>query len=205
LPPEAQVSLLRVLQERELERIGSNHAIPVDVRVLAASNCDLGDAVAQGKFREDLFYRLNVFPIAVPPLRERSDDVRLLVEYLVRRFAQALGRRIDRIDSRTLELLSAYDWPGNVRELQNVIERSVVLTDGRTFSIDEAWLRRKDSARPPSSADSDERQRIESALAASKGRVAGPHGAATLLKIPRQTLESKIRSLRINKHRFKPV
>jgi transcriptional regulator with GAF, ATPase, and Fis domain len=121
LPPETQVSLLRVLQEREFERIGSNRAIPVDVRVLAASNRDLGSAVAQGRFREDLYYRLNVFPIVVPALRERAEDIRLLVEYLVRRYAQLAGKRIKQIEGRTLELLSAYDWPGNVRELQNVI------------------------------------------------------------------------------------
>jgi formate hydrogenlyase transcriptional activator len=204
LPPETQVSLLRVLQEREFERIGSNRAIPVDVRVLAATNRDLSDAVAHGKFREDLYYRLNVFPITVPALRERADDIRLLVEYLVRRFAQAAGKKIDRIDARTLELLTAYDWPGNVRELQNVIERSIILTDGATFSIDEAWLRRNAGARPPIVEDC-ERQKIEAALAESKGRVSGPRGAANLLGIPRQTLESRIRALRINKHQFKLV
>jgi formate hydrogenlyase transcriptional activator len=204
LPPETQVSLLRVLQEREFERIGSNRAIPVDVRVLAATNRDVSEAVAQGKFREDLYYRLNVFPIAVPALRERADDIRLLVEYLVRRFAQAAGKKIDQIDTKTLELLTAYDWPGNVRELQNVIERSIILTDAATFSIDEAWLRRNAGARPPVAEDG-ERQKIEAALAASKGRVSGPHGAAMLLGIPRQTLESRIRALRINKHQFKLV
>ncbi len=204
LPPETQVSLLRVLQEREFERIGSNRAIPVDVRVLAATNRDVSEAVAQGKFREDLYYWLNVFPIAVPTLRERADDIRLLVEYLVRRFAQAAGKKIDQIDTKTLELLAAYDWPGNVRELQNVIERSVILTDGATFSVDEAWLRRNAGTRPPGAEDG-ERQKIEAALAASKGRISGPHGAATLLGIPRQTLESRIRALRINKHQFKPV
>jgi formate hydrogenlyase transcriptional activator len=122
----------------------------------------------------------------------------------VRRFAQAAGKKIDRIDAKTLELLAAYDWPGNVRELQNVIERSVILTDGATFSVDEAWLRRNAGTRPPGAEDG-ERQKIEAALAASKGRISGPHGAATLLGIPRQTLESRIRALRINKHQFKPV
>ena len=204
LPPETQVSLLRVLQEREFERIGSNRSIAVDVRVLAATNRDVSEAVAQGRFREDLYYRLNVFPITVPALRERADDIRLLVEYLVRRFAQAAGKKIDQIDARTLELLTAYDWPGNVRELQNVIERSVILTDGATFSIDEAWLRRNAGARPRVAEDG-ERQKIEAALAASKGRVSGPHGAAILLGIPRQTLESRIHALRINKHQFKLV
>ena len=200
LPSEAQVSLLRVLQEREFERIGSNRAIPVDVRVLAATNRDLASAVAQGKFREDLYYRLNVFPIVVPALRERSDDIRLLVEYLVRRYAQLAGKRINQIEGRTLELLSAYDWPGNVRELQNVIERSVILTDGDVFSVDEAWLTRNAD---PKDAGAGEREKIEAALAATKGRVSGPHGAATMLGVPRQTLESRIRALHINKHQFK--
>jgi len=200
LPQETQVSLLRVLQEREFERIGSNRAIPVDVRVLAATNRDLGSAVAQGKFREDLYYRLNVFPIVVPALRERADDIRLLVEYLVRRYAQLAGKRIKQIEGRTLELLSTYDWPGNVRELQNVIERSVILTDGDVFSIDEAWLKRNADAKD---AGVGEREKIEAALAATKGRVSGPHGAATILGIPRQTLESRIRALHINKHQFK--
>jgi formate hydrogenlyase transcriptional activator len=206
LPPETQVALLRVLQERELERIGSNRAIPVDVRILAASNRDLSSAVAQGRFREDLYYRLNVFPIVVPALRERADDIRLLVEYLVRRFAQAARKKIRQFDEKTLELLSAYDWPGNVRELQNVIERGVILSDGETFSIDEAWLRKDPDAKPSASGERDgqEREKIEAALAASKGRISGPHGAAAKLGIPRQTLESKIRALRINKHQFKP-
>jgi len=201
LPPETQVSLLRVLQERELERIGSNKTIPVDVRVLAASNRDLTSAVAQGRFREDLYYRLNVFPIVVPALRERAEDIRLLVEYLVRRYAQAAGKKIEQIDGKTLELLSSYDWPGNVRELQNVIERSVILTDGNVFSIDGAWLRRNSE---PKDTAAFERGKIEAALAAAKGRVSGPHGAATMLGIPRQTLESRIRDLHINKHQFKP-
>jgi formate hydrogenlyase transcriptional activator len=209
LPPEAQVSLLRVLQEREFERVGSNRALPVDVRVLAASNRDLKSAVAQGKFREDLYYRLNVFPIEVPALRDRADDIPLLAEYLVRRFAQKAGKRLGGIDGRTLELLRAYDWPGNVRELQNVIERSVILSDGEAFSMDEAWLRRNangafgSTVSAPGVGGQLTSERIETALAASQGRVSGPSGAAVRLGIPRQTLESKIRALRINKHRFK--
>jgi formate hydrogenlyase transcriptional activator len=209
LPPEAQVSLLRVLQEREFERVGSNRPLPVDVRVLAASNRDLKSAVAQGKFREDLYYRLNVFPIEVPALRDRADDVPLLVEYLVQRFAQKAGKKIRRIDGTTLELLRAYDWPGNVRELQNVIERSVILSDGEVFSVDEAWLRRNangafgSTVSAAGAGPAHERESIESALAATQGRVSGPSGAAVRLGIPRQTLESRIRALRINKHRFK--
>ncbi len=209
LPPEAQVSLLRVLQEREFERVGSNRALPVDVRVLAATNRDLKSAVAQGKFREDLYYRLNVFPIEVPALRDRADDIPLLAEYLVQRFSQKAGKKIGHIDGRTLELLRAYDWPGNVRELQNVIERSVILSDGEAFSVDEAWLRRSaggafgSTVSAPGAGAAPERERIEAALVASQGRVSGPSGAAVRLGIPRQTLESKIRALRINKHQFK--
>jgi formate hydrogenlyase transcriptional activator len=207
LPPEAQASLLRVLQEREFERVGSNRALPVDVRVLAATNRDLKSAVAQGKFREDLYYRLNVIPIEVPALRDRADDIPLLVEYLVQRFAQKAAKKIRHVDGRTLELLQAYDWPGNVRELQNVVERAVILSDGEAFFVDEAWLRRSadtvlgSTAAAPGAAR--EQERIEAALAASQGKVSGPSGAAVRLGIPRQTLESKIRSLRINKHRFK--
>jgi formate hydrogenlyase transcriptional activator len=210
LPPEAQASLLRVLQEREFERVGSNRAVPVDVRVLAATNRDLKSAVVQGKFREDLYYRLNVIPIEVPALRDRADDIPLLVEYLVQRFGQKAGKKIRHVDGRTLELLQAYDWPGNVRELQNVIERSVILSDGEAFSVDEAWLRRnadpalgRPAAAIPGAGAAHEQERIEAALAASQGRVSGPSGAALRLGIPRQTLESKIRALRINKHRFK--
>ncbi len=209
LPAEAQVSLLRVLQEREFERVGSNRPLHVDVRVLAATNRDLKSAVAQGKFREDLYYRLNVFPIEVPALRDRADDIPLLVEYLVQRFAQKAGKRIRRIDERTIELLRAYDWPGNVRELQNVIERSVILSDGEAFSVDEAWLRRNadgafgSTVSASGAGAAQERERIEAALAASQGRVSGPTGAAVRLDLPRQTLESRIRALRINKHRFK--
>jgi formate hydrogenlyase transcriptional activator len=200
LPPEMQSALLRVLQEREFERVGGSRPIHVDVRVLAATNRNLDAALEEGSFRKDLFYRLNVFPIDLPPLRERADDIRLLVEYLVRRYAQLAGKRIKQIEGRTLELLSAYDWPGNVRELQNVIERSVILTDGDVFSIDEAWLTRNTDAKDTGVG---EREQIEAALAATKGRVSGPHGAATMLGIPRQTLESRIRALRINKHQFK--
>jgi len=198
-----------VLQEREFERVGSNRPIPVDVRVLAATNRDLKGAVAQGKFREDLYYRLNVFPIEVPALRDRPEDIPLLVEYLVQRFAQKAGRRIRRIDDRTLELLGTYDWPGNVRELQNVIERSVILSDGEAFSVDEAWLKRNandafgSAVSATGAGVAHERERIEAALGASQGRVSGPFGAAARLGVPRQTLESKIRALRINKHRFK--
>ena len=209
LPPETQVALLRVLQEREFERVGGTQTVPVDVRVLSATNEDLGAAVAEGTFRQDLFYRLNVFPIRIPALRERVDDISLLVEYLIDRYAQAAGKKFRTIDKGTLELFQTYDWPGNVRELQNVIERAVILSDGETFSVDETWLT---PVTPKTAASSvplvanlidHEREMIEAALREAEGLVSGPTGAATKLGIPRQTLESKIRKLGINRHRFK--
>ncbi len=203
LPAETQVALLRVLQEREIERVGSSHPIAVDVRVIVATNQDLEAAVARGAFRADLFYRLNVFPIAVPALRQRADDLPVLVEYLVERFAKRAGKKITRIEQRTMTLLQAYDWPGNVRELQNVIERGVVLSEGDTFSIDDSWLKAK-GAPAGGAGGEQERATIEAALAATKGRVAGPTGAAAKLGMPRQTLDSKIRALRIDKLKFRP-
>ncbi|HEV8726476.1 MAG TPA: sigma 54-interacting transcriptional regulator, partial [Candidatus Binatia bacterium] len=209
LPAETQLALLRVLQEREFERVGGSQSISVDVRVLAATNRDLKAAVAAGTFREDLFYRLNVFPIQLPSLRERADDIPLLVEYLIERYAKKAGKKIRNIRKKTLELFQAYDWPGNIRELQNVIERAVVLCDSETFSVDETWLKRE--GRPlsgpavPFVATLVEREKeiIQTALAACQGRIAGPLGAAAKLGIPRQTLESKIKTLGIDKHRFK--
>jgi len=209
LPPEAQVSLLRALQEREIERVGSSHPIAVDVRVLAATNRDLEAAVERGTFREDLFYRLNVFPISLPPLRERAEDIPILVEYLVDRFAKQMGKVIRNIEKPTMQRLTAYDWPGNVRELQNVIERAVVLSEGggETFVIDESWLARKQ--RTPSNGTAvtsladGEKALIEAALKETRGRVAGPRGAAAKLGIPRQTLEWKIRNLNIDKLAFR--
>jgi formate hydrogenlyase transcriptional activator len=208
LPPEAQVALLRVLQERQFERVGGNQSIHVDVRVLAATNRDLDFAVADGIFRKDLFYRLNVFPIQVPPLRERADDIPLLVEYLVDRYAKKAGKRIRSISKRTLQLFQTYDWPGNVRELQNVIERAVIVCDGEIFQVDASWLKPTAAVTKVSlalTADIAEREKaiIENALRDSKGLVSGPGGAAAKLGLPRQTLESKIRKLRINRYRYK--
>jgi formate hydrogenlyase transcriptional activator len=213
LPAETQVALLRVLQEREFERVGGSRPISVDVRVLAATNRDLDAAVGSGSFRQDLFYRLNVFPIEIPPLRERVDDIPVLVEYLVERYAKKAGRRIKNIRKKTLELFQAYAWPGNIRELQNVIERAVVLSDGDTFCVDQSWLEPKHPLESPLSditeqglrrLDSDrEREIIEAALAETSGRIAGPSGAAAKLGIPRQTLDSRIGILGINKSRFK--
>jgi PAS domain S-box-containing protein len=213
LPAETQIALLRVLQEREFERVGGSRPISVDVRVLAATNRDLDVAVGSGSFRQDLFYRLNVFPIEIPPLRERIDDIPVLVEYLVERYAKKAGRRIKNIRKKTLELFQAYAWPGNIRELQNVIERAVVLSDGDTFCVDQSWLEPKHPLESPLSdvteqglrrLDSDrEREIIEAALAETGGRIAGPSGAAAKLGIPRQTLDSRIGILGINKSRFK--
>jgi formate hydrogenlyase transcriptional activator len=207
IPPETQISLLRVLQEQEFERVGSNVPITVNVRVLAATNRDLRAAVTRGDFREDVYYRLNVFPIRLPPLRERLDDLPLLVEYLVQRYATKSGKRFRQVTRRTLELLRSYSWPGNIRELQNVIERAVVVADGDTFSVDESWLAtdapRAAAAAPLSTIADQEREMIETALAECGGRIAGPSGAAAKLGIPRQTLDSKIKAFHIDKHRFK--
>jgi PAS domain S-box-containing protein len=211
LPAETQIALLRVLQEREFERVGGTHPIRVDVRVIAAANRALQGAIASGTFRSDLFYRLNVFPIEMPPLRDRKEDLPLLVEYFVDRFARKMGKKIRSVSKRTLDLLQAYPWPGNIRELQNVIERSVIVCETGIFSVDESWLSRE--APPPRPTNQtlskrpveQERDLIEAALAETRGRVSGPSGAAAKLGLPASTLESKIRSLKINKHRFKPV
>ncbi len=209
LPLETQIALLRVLQEREFERVGSSQPIAVDVRVLAATNRDLKAAVAAGTFRQDLFYRLNVFPIQIPSLRERADDIPVLVEYLIERYAKKVGKKLRNIKKTTLEQFQAYDWPGNIRELQNVIERAVVLCDSETFAVDEPWLMRESPQRSGPAAPfattlvEHEREIIEAALASSQGRISGPSGAAAKLGIPRQTLDSKIKNLGINKHRFK--
>jgi formate hydrogenlyase transcriptional activator len=209
LPMEMQSALLRVLQEEEFQRVGSSQSVSVDVRVLAATNRDLRSAVDAGKFREDLFYRLNVFPIRLPPLRERPEDIPLLVEYLVTRYAHKAGKKFRDITSKTLQLFQAYRWPGNIRELQNVIERAVVLCDGDTFSVDDRWLRQESSpASGPvvplvTTLEDRERQMIEEALAQCRGRISGPTGAAAKLGIPRQTLDRKILGLGIDKNQFK--
>jgi PAS domain S-box-containing protein len=209
LPPEIQIALLRVLQEREIERIGSDRSIPVDVRVLAATHRDLNTLVAEGKFRQDLLYRLNVVPLEVPSLRERAADIPLLVEYFIDRFGKKAGKKFRRIDKRTLKLFQAYSWPGNIRELQNVIERAVILSDGDTFSVDDTWLKQEPHqvASPMVALNGallwQEKEMIEAALAESRGRVSGPDGAATKLGLPRPTLDAKIRRLGINKYRFK--
>jgi PAS domain S-box-containing protein len=213
LPTETQIALLRVLQEREFDRVGGSRPIRADVRVIAATNRDLEAAVNAGSFRSDLFYRLNVFPIEIPSLRERRVDIPLLVEYFVDRYARKAGKNIERVSKRTLELLQSYPWPGNIRELQNVIERSVILCETEIFSIDENWLphhppptlESKQQAELPQSLLVQEKNMIEAALKDTHGRVSGPTGAAIKLGIPRSTLESKIRSLKINKNSFRPM
>jgi len=209
LPLETQIALLRVLQEREFQRVGGSEQIRVNVRVLAATNRDLQKAIAAGAFRQDLFYRLEVFPIHIPPLRERIEDIPVLVEYFVARFARKAGKNIRSIEKEALELLESYPWPGNIRELENVIERSVIVCETETLTIDPSWLSignlhpqgptgslgRKSSA--------EEKELIEKALAEAEGRVSGPSGAAAKLRIPASTLEYKIRLLKINKHEFK--
>jgi formate hydrogenlyase transcriptional activator len=210
IPPEIQISLLRVLQEREIERIGGNKPIPVDVRVLAATHRDLEKLVSEGKFRQDLFYRLNVVPITMPPLRERAMDIPVLTEYFVARFGKRVGKKIGTIKKGTMEVLQAYSWPGNIRELQNVIERAIILSDTETFVVDESWLKRQPGighkngdAALSGALLAHEKEAIETALAESGGRMSGPAGAATKLGMPVSTLDSKIRRLGIDKYRFR--
>jgi PAS domain S-box-containing protein len=211
LPPETQVALLRVLQEREIERVGGARPIPIDVRVIVATNRDLKAAIATGEFRSDLFYRVNVFPIQMPPLRDRQDDIPMLVKYFIGRYARKAGKRISSIGNKTLELLQSYPWPGNIRELQNVIERSVIVCDSENFSVDESWLSHEDLPSPPGKPalseklSTEEKAVIEAALAQTRGRVSGPYGAAAKLGMPPSTLESKVKSLKIDKKRFKSL
>ena len=213
LSPDVQVALLRVLQEHEFERVGGTQRIHVDVRVIAATNRDLEAAVASGTFRQDLFYRLNVFPIEMPPLRQRKDDILMLVKYFVQRYAKGAGKNFRSIDKRTLAALQRYDWPGNIRELQNIIERSVILSSSEVFSVDGAWLSKETSQlssriEPPQNLNGKialrtEREIIETALTESRGRVSGPSGAAATLGIPPSTLDHRIKALKINKKQFK--
>jgi transcriptional regulator with GAF, ATPase, and Fis domain len=208
LPPETQIALLRVLQEREFERIGGSEPIIADVRVIAATHRDLKAAATAGTFRADLFYRLSVFPIEVPPLRERLEDIPLLVEYFIGRYSGQAGKKIRNIPKKTLELFQSYLWPGNLRELQNMIERSVILCEGEILSVDPSWLSKESDLPEQASRPLAERLMgtekgiIESALAASQGRVAGPSGAAAKVGMPPSTLEARIKALKIDKKRF---
>src|SRR6266403_1736031 len=210
LPSETQIALLRVLQEHEFERVGGSRRIRADVRVIAATNRDLQAAISTGSFRSDLFYRLHVFPIEIPSLQERREDIPMLVEYFIDRYARKAGKNIKRVNKKTLELLQSYPWPGNIRELQNVIERSVIVCETEIFSIDESWLPKQPSLTEPNGRSelprkllAQEKDMIEAALKESRGRIFGPKGAAAKLGIPRSTLESKIRSLKIDKNRYR--
>jgi PAS domain S-box-containing protein len=211
LPAETQLALLRVLQEREFERVGGGHPIRVDVRVIAATNRDLEAAMAAGVFRADLFYRLNVFPIYMPSLRDRREDIPLLVRYFVDRYSRVAGKKIKSVSKKSLDLMQSYAWPGNIRELQNVIERSIIVSESDTLTVDELWFLSKPVAttqvsRPlAEQLTIQERTTIESALAETRGRVSGPTGAAAKLRIPPSTLESRIKALHIDKNRFKGV
>ena len=209
LTPEMQIALLRVLQEKEFERVGGNRTIQADVRVIAATNRDLQRHVAEGRFRADLYYRLNVFPIHAPSLKERIDDIPILVDYFISRFATRMGKRIRQIDRRTLEAFERYSWPGNIRELQNVIERGVILADSEIFRLEPGTLPRdsQNGSEAPASESFDTREQqkaqIEAVLKETRGRIAGPDGAAARLGIPASTLESRIKTLKINKHLFR--
>ncbi len=209
LPLDTQIALLRVLQEREFERLGGSQTISVDVRIIAATNRNIEAAVSEGAFRQDLFYRLSVFPIKVPPLRERTEDISLLLGYMIDRFAQKTGKKIRAVDKRTMDLFRIYDWPGNIRELQNIVERAVILCEGDSFAVEEAWLTRAEPAMPLpissplSSLVYREKEMIEKALADSKGVIGGAGGAAARLGVPRQTLESKMKKLGIGPNSFR--
>jgi transcriptional regulator with GAF, ATPase, and Fis domain len=210
LPLGTQIVLLRVLQEHEFERVGGTRSIHTNVRVIAATNRNLQAAIQAGTFRSDLFYRLNVFPVDMPPLRERREDIPVLVEYFVDHCARKVGKNIQGITKESLDLLRSYPWPGNIRELQNVIERSVIMCETESFSVDETWLSRQPLASEcksqsdfPQKLAAQEKEMIEAALSESRGQVFGPSGAAAILGMPRSTVESKIRSLKINKNQFK--
>jgi formate hydrogenlyase transcriptional activator len=198
-----QIALLRVLQEKEFERVGGSKTIHTDVRVIAATNRDLEHEVAEGRFRMDLFYRLSVFPVEVPALRHRADDIPVLVDYFISRLANRMGKRIRQIDKRTLESMQQYSWPGNIRELQNIIERGVILTEGEVFRLDPDILQTsasKESATPPVG---QKKMEIEAVLKETRGRISGQEGAAAKLGVAASTLESRIRALKINKHQFR--
>src|SRR5437870_11327643 len=209
LTPEMQIALLRVLQEKEFERVGGNRTIQGDVRVIAATNRNLEREFNEGRFRMDLYYRLNVFPIRLPSLRDRTDDIPILVDYFISRFATRMGKRISQIDRRTLDALERYSWPGNIRELQNVIERGVTLSESEDFRLEPGTLpqdsHRTSETVPPESGSTRDQQRaqIEAVLKETHGRISGPDGAAARLGVPASTLESRIRSLKINKHQFR--
>src|SRR5262249_20597696 len=205
LPPDMQIALLRVLQEREFERVGSNRTIHADVRVIAATNRDLEAAIDAREFRSDLFYRLNVFPIEVPPLRDRRDDIRMLVEYFARHYAHPLGKTLRRISRRTLDLIESHPWPGNVRQLQNVVQRAVIVCDSDVFSIDESWLGsagylgrvRTEPSDGAATLEGIKRPHVIPLLEQTNWTLSGPDGAAVRLGLKRTTLQSMLKRLGI--------
>jgi len=209
IPLEVQPKLLRVLQEREYERLGSTRTKQVNVRVVAATHRNLEEMILEKQFRSDLYYRLNVFPISIPPLRERPEDIPLLVRHFVQQFAKRMNKRIESISSETMQALTRYPWPGNIRELQNIMERSVVVYEKGNLSVKKSWLSRESFHSEPATQSlikrsaMEDRRMIGAALAEARGRVSGPSGAAIKLGIPPSTLESKIRSMNINKYSFK--
>jgi DNA-binding NtrC family response regulator len=211
IPLDLQPKLLRVLQEREFERLGSTQTKKVDVRIVAATHCALEEMVVHKQFRLDLYYRLNVFPISVPPLRERREDIPLLARHFVQQFARRMHKTVEAISSQTMEALVHYPWPGNVRELQNVIERSVVVYERGELSVSKDWLAHECFLSEPAPHASfrkstiEEREMIAAALAEAHGRISGPSGAAAKLGIPASTLESKIRAMKINKYSFRAL
>jgi len=209
IPLELQPKLLRAVQEREFERLGSTHTKKVDVRFVAATHRNLEEMIWQKQFRQDLYYRLNIFPISIPPLRERPEDIPLLVRHFVRQFARWMNKNIEGISPETMQALTRYRWPGNIRELQNVIERSVVVYEKGALSVKKSWLSRESFPTDPATqplfkrSAMEDREMIDAALAGARGRVSGPSGAAAKLGIPPSTLESKIRSMNIDKYRFR--
>jgi formate hydrogenlyase transcriptional activator len=206
LSPETQVLLLRVLQERVIERVGSSAPRPVDVRVIAATHRDLRAGAAEGWFRADLLYRLDVFPLPVPPLRERREDIPALAEHFVARLSGRLHRPARRVSPRALDLLTAYHWPGNVRELENLIERALIVSAGEALEIDPSWL--APAAGPGggngSSFAEAQRRTILDALERAGGKIYGPGGAARLLGLKPTTLYGKMRQLRIARRGERP-
>jgi len=203
IPPELQPKLLRVLQEQDFERLGSAHTVHVNVRLIAATNRDLQSMVHEGDFRPDLFYRLNVFPIVMPPLRERREDIPKLVRYFVQQVAQRMGKRIETIHSETMEALVRYAWPGNIRELQNIIERAVILSSGSVLRVPmgELTSSREVSGGTPRTMEEAERRHILKVLDETKWIVGGPYGAAARLGMKRSTLQSRMQKLRIHRPR----
>ena len=205
IPMEAQVKILRVMQEREFDRVGGTKTIRVDTRIVAATNRDLETEVERGRFRQDLYFRLNVIPIRVPPLRERKEDIPELVEHFIRKYGPGMNRAIKRIDSRAMERLMRYDWPGNIRELENVVERGLVLGSGEVLRFNKQLLGDSLPARPEgkelTTLEEHERRYVLEVLEWTNGVVSGPRGAAKILGMKPTTLQSRLKKLGIQPQR----